>query len=79
MWTYLWSSHKVHLQKPGLEGSLCRSVILEGVQEEGGTLLDHVLLHEHVHDLVDVGQRLVILNKHLSKLGSSLGIGPAHK
>ena len=59
-----------------LERTLGRPVVLEGVQEEGRALLHHVLLHKHVHNLVDVGQGLVILNQHLSELGSCLRVRP---
>lgn len=43
--------HQVHLQKAGLQGSLSGTVILQSIQQEGGTLLDQVVFHKHVHYL----------------------------
>lgn len=51
MYMYLRGSHQVHLEQPGLEGALSWSVVLEGIEKEGGTLLHHVHLHEHIHNL----------------------------
>ena len=48
---YLWCSHEVHLEEACLKRALAGTVVLEGIQEEGGTLLDHVHLHEHIHNL----------------------------
>jgi hypothetical protein len=58
---YLGGRHQIHLKKACLERTLAGPIVLEGVQEEGGTLLHHVLLHEHVHNLGSVRQRLVVL------------------
>ena len=33
------------------------TVVLEGIQQEGGALLHHVHLHEHVHNLSGGGRR----------------------
>ena len=60
----LGCGHEVHLEQPRLEGPLARPVVLQGVQQEGCALLDHVGLHEDVNNLVDVCQGLVILNQH---------------
>ena len=73
---HLGGGHQVHLQQPGLEGTLGRPVVLQGVQEEGGALLDHVLLHEDVHDLTDVSQGLVVRHQHPGELGPGLGVDP---
>ena len=54
--TYLWSSHQVHFEEPGLEVTLPRTVVLEGVQQEGRTLLYHVHLHEDIHNLSGGGR-----------------------
>lgn len=43
--------NEVHLQQTGLQMSLCRSVVLESVQQERGALLNQVAFHEHVDDL----------------------------
>ena len=40
--------------------------------------LYHVLLHEDVHDLVDVRQRLVVRHQHLGKGRALLGVGAHH-
>ncbi len=60
-WYYLWSRHQIHLEEAGLKRSLAGPIVLESVEEEGGALLHHVLLHEHVHNLGRVRQRLVVL------------------
>ena len=49
--SYLRGVHQVHLQQAGLQRALGGPVVLQGVQQEGGALLDQVVLHEHVHDL----------------------------
>ena len=49
--TYLWSSHQVHFKEPGLEVTLPRTVVLEGIQQEGRALLYHVHLHKDIHNL----------------------------
>ena len=51
VYTYLRSSHQVHLEEACLECSLPWSVVLESIKQEGGTLLHHVHLHEHVYNL----------------------------
>jgi hypothetical protein len=61
---YLGSRHQIHLEEPGLQRSLAGPIVLEGVEEEGGALLHHVLLHEHVHNLGRVRQRLVVLRSN---------------
>lgn len=43
--------NEVHLKQTGLQMSLGGPVVLQGIQQEGGALLDQVALHEHVHDL----------------------------
>ena len=42
---------EVHLEQTGLEMSLLGAVLLESVEKEGGSLLDHVLRHEDVDHL----------------------------
>ena len=49
--THLRSSEEVHLQEACLELPLIGTVVLEGIQQEGGTLLDQVHLHEHINNL----------------------------
>ena len=51
VYTYLRSSHQVHLEEACLEWPLPGSVVLESIEQEGGTLLYHVHLHEHVYNL----------------------------
>ena len=62
--------HQVHLKQPRLQRTLGRTVVLECVEEEGSALLHHVLLHEHIDDLGDVCQGLIVSHKHTGKLGS---------
>lgn len=50
-------------------------VVLQCIQQESGALLHHILLHEDVHDLVDVSQRLLVGDKHRSKRGSLVRVG----
>ena len=52
--THLWSSEEVHLQEACLELSLVGTVVLEGIQQQGGALLNHVhlgVMHEHINNL----------------------------
>ena len=51
---HLRGVHKVEFKKPCLEMTLFGLVIFEGVQEEGGGWLDHILRHEDVNDLEPV-------------------------
>ena len=51
MCVYLWGVDQVHLQQACLQRPLSRPVVLQGIQEERGTLLDQVILHKHVNDL----------------------------
>ncbi|CAI6082879.1 unnamed protein product [Clonostachys chloroleuca] len=53
----LRSVHQVHLQKSGLQTSMFRIVILEGVKQEGGGLLDHTLRLENIANSLQVDQR----------------------
>lgn len=46
----LRSIDQVHLQQPSLKSSLLRLVILERIEEEGSSLLNHVLRHENIDD-----------------------------
>ena len=76
--SHLRRGHQVHLQQASLQGTLGRPVVLQSVQEEGGALLDHVLLHEDVHDLTDVSEWLVICHQHAGELSPGLGVDPHH-
>ena len=58
MYMYLRGGHQVHLEQPCLEGALSRSVVLEGIEKEGGTLLHHVHLHEYIHNLREVNKKV---------------------
>lgn len=49
---HLRCSHQVHFQESGLKATLSWTVILEGIQKEGGALLDHVHLHEDINNLI---------------------------
>ena len=59
--THLGRGHQVHFEEPRLQGPLRGPVVLQRVEEERGALLHHVLLHEDVHDLGDLCERLIIL------------------
>jgi len=47
----LRSIDEVHFEETSLEGTLFRLVVLESIEQEGGSLLNHVLTHEDVNDL----------------------------
>ena len=64
---YLRSRKKIHFEEASLQRSFCRSVVLQGVQKEGSARLDHVLFQENVDNLTNIGQWLVVLDKHLGK------------
>lgn len=51
----LRSVNQVHLQKSGLEVALLGLVVLEGVEQERGCRLDHILRHENIDDLENTG------------------------
>ena len=58
-----------------MQVALGLAVVLERVQEERGALLDQIVLHEHVHDLVKVGQRSVgLVDQELSELQAMLRV-----
>ncbi len=48
---YLRGSHEVHLKEACLQRPFSGAVVLEGIQQERGTLLNHVHLHEHINNL----------------------------
>ena len=50
-WVYLRGVYEVHLQQARLQVALGGAVVLQGVQQERGALLDQTALHEHVHYL----------------------------
>jgi hypothetical protein len=50
----LRSIDQVHLQQPSLKSSLFRLVILERIEEEGSSLLNHVLRHENIDDSLQI-------------------------
>lgn len=56
--------------------TLIRSVVLQSLQQECGTLLDLVVLEEHLRNLLNVSLRLslVSVGDHLSKINRSLGV-----
>lgn len=43
--------NQIHFQETSLKVAFCRAVVFQGIQEEGGALLDEAVLHEHIHDL----------------------------
>jgi hypothetical protein len=53
----LRSIDQVHLQQPSLKSSLFGLVILERIEEEGSSLLNHVLRHEDIDDSLQIDQR----------------------
>ena len=69
--THLWRCHQVHLQQACLQRPLRRPVVFQRVQQERGALLHHVLLHENVYDLVDLGERLVVLGDGIKDMTSN--------
>jgi hypothetical protein len=53
----LRSIDQVHLQQSSLKSSLFRLVLLERIEEEGSSLLNHVLRHEDIDDSLQIDQR----------------------
>lgn len=51
---------EVHLEEASLEVSLLGLVVLQGVEEERGSLLDHVLSSEDVDNLYDSDSRSAV-------------------
>uniref|UniRef100_A0A8W7PT82 Uncharacterized protein n=1 Tax=Anopheles coluzzii TaxID=1518534 RepID=A0A8W7PT82_ANOCL len=76
---HLRRRHQVHLEQARLQGPLRRAVVLERVEQERRALLHHVLLHEDVHDLVDVGERLLVRHQHAREAGPLLRVGAHHR
>jgi hypothetical protein len=64
--------HEVHLEEAGLQRALSGSIVLEGIEEKRGTLLNHALLHEDVHHLANVTHWRLISHEHLRKLHALL-------
>ncbi len=67
---------EVHLEQTRLKVGLLGLVVLEGIEEEAGGLLDHVLAHEDVGDTlnIDQGSRLVA-DQAAGELGTLLWVG----
>ena len=57
---------QVHLQQPSLQSSLFWVVILESIEEEGSSLLDHVLRHEDIDYSLQIDQRSRFIIDELS-------------
>mmetsp|Transcript_33788 Transcript_33788/g.78497 ORF Transcript_33788/g.78497 Transcript_33788/m.78497 type:complete len:802 (+) Transcript_33788:2858-5263(+) len=71
---------QVHGQELSLKAALLRLVRLEGIQHDRRRLLQTVLVHEDLDDLVDVNERYAILplQKTLRKVGRTLRVGRNH-
>ncbi len=72
----LRSVDQVHLEQTSLKVSLLGLVVLECVEEERGSLLDHVLAHEDVSDTLDVDQRTrLVADQAAGEFSTLLGVG----
>mmetsp|Transcript_30973 Transcript_30973/g.78949 ORF Transcript_30973/g.78949 Transcript_30973/m.78949 type:complete len:311 (-) Transcript_30973:1270-2202(-) len=71
---------QVHGEQLRLQLGLVGPVGLEGVEKDGGRLLETALVHERLHDLVDVDERLAVLplEQALGEVGRTLGVGSNH-
>ena len=68
--------HQVHLQETGLKAGVLGLVVLEGVEQESSSLLDHALRLEDVADTLKVNQRsLLAVGQSGSELSTLLGVG----
>lgn len=70
--------HQVHLEQARLQVALGGPVVFEGVEQEGCALLHHVLFHENVDDLVNVGQGLFLGDEHRGETGALIGVRAHH-
>uniref|UniRef100_A0A1B0F0L0 Clathrin heavy chain linker core motif domain-containing protein n=1 Tax=Phlebotomus papatasi TaxID=29031 RepID=A0A1B0F0L0_PHLPP len=62
-----------------LQGTFIRTIMLESIKKESRTLLNHVLFHEDVNDLINIRERFLICNQHTSKSSSLFRIGSHHR
>ena len=67
---------QVHLQQSSLQSSLFWLVILESIEEEGSSLLNHVLRHEDIDNSLQIDQRSRFIIDELScEFRCFIGIG----
>jgi hypothetical protein len=72
----LRSINQVHLQQPSLKSSLFRLVVLERIEEEGSSLLNHVLRHEDIDDSLQIDQRTgFVVNELTCEFRCFVGVG----
>mmetsp|Transcript_743 Transcript_743/g.1768 ORF Transcript_743/g.1768 Transcript_743/m.1768 type:complete len:258 (-) Transcript_743:1251-2024(-) len=71
---------QVHGQELRLQSRLVRPVCLQGIQEDRGSLLESVLIHENLDHLVDVNERnsVLSLQQALGKIGRPLRVDRDH-
>ena len=54
---------------------LLRLIILQGIEQEAGRLLDHILRHENIHHPFDINKRACLVVDELAgELGALLGV-----
>ncbi len=71
----LGSVHEVHFKQPSLEVAMLGLVILQSIQEERSSLLDHVLGKENIDNAVKVNQGTRLFVGELSReFGTLLGV-----
>ncbi|KAG7144650.1 hypothetical protein HYQ46_006609 [Verticillium longisporum] len=67
--------HQVHLKKASLQLALLRAVLLQSIQEEGSSLLDHALGLEDVHHPRNIYKRAaLVVGERGGELGALLGV-----
>jgi hypothetical protein len=72
----LRSIDQIHLQQPSLKSTLFRLVILERIEEEGSSLLNHVLGHEDIDDSLQIDQRTgFIIDELTCEFRCFVGVG----
>jgi hypothetical protein len=72
----LRSIDQVHLQQPSLKSTLFRLVILERIEEEGSSLLNHVLRHEDIDDSLQIDKRTrFIIDELTCEFRCFVGVG----
>ena len=71
---HLRRRHQIHLEHARLQVALRLAVVLQRVEQKRRALLHQIVLHEHVDDLVEVRQRLGLVDQQLSELLAVVGI-----
>jgi hypothetical protein len=61
----LGRTQEVHLKQTSLLSGLVRSVVLEGIEEEGSGLLNHILRDKDIDDTIDINETATFFIREL--------------